>query len=543
MWKKILATIILFFSIQITSAQISVESCALVENDLDARNYPVPDDEGTACSLVKIVTTAKGFNFEIGQLPIKKVDEAKIGEIWVYVPEGTMKMKITHPDLGSLRGADVENGYYMFSQRLKKATVYRLVLTHKEVLKVVGPQIPVKLTFKCDVDGAEVIIGNGKDEKNIGVIANHQYTMTWPKGHSIAYRIRKNRYEDFEGTYKVENDENIINVELKPLFGYVSIKTLPEAIIRLNGKEVGRGEYNEALDNGNYTVAVSKNGYHDAQKIFSISSGDNKVIELNLDMIYGALNVTSNPAGASVYIDGVNKGVTPTTISGLVPGDHKVELRKSSYVNIIKHINILGDQTVSTDALFTTKQSVQTLRDHKQKSHFFINAGFSIGSLNSPNVGIGYYIRQAAGLLIEAGGFYGLSKSDKIYWYNSDYDNIGESTYSPYGIYGNLGFAVNCALKFTITPKVGIRYIGLNSNWSGTSDAYSDPIKGANAFSLPISCMFSYTICPHLLISLTPEYALSIKESNGFKEIGDHSSKVKNFTRGFNGNIGLTFYF
>lgn len=543
MWKKILATIILFFSIQITSAQISVESCALVENDLDARNYPVLDDEGTACSLVKIVTTAKGFNFEIGQLPIKKVDEAKIGEIWVYVPEGTMKMKITHPDLGSLRGADVENGYYMFSQRLKKATVYRLVLTHKEVLKVVGPQIPAKLTFKCDVDGAEVIIGNGKDEKNIGIIANNQYTMTWPKGHSIAYRIRKNRYEDFDGTYKVENDENIINVELKPLFGYVSIKTLPEAIIRLNGKEVGRGEYNEALDNGNYTVVVSKNGYHDAQKTFSISSGDNKVIELNLDMIYGALNVTSNPPGASVYIDGVNKGVTPTTISGLVPGNHKVELRKSSYVNIIKYINILGDQTVSTDALFTTKQSVQTLRDHKQKSHFFINAGFSIGSLNSPNVGIGYYIRQAAGLLIEAGGFYGLSKSDKIYWYNSDYDNIGESTYSPYGIYGNLGFAVNCALKFTITPKVGIRYIGLNSNWSGTSDAYSDPIKGANAFSLPISCMFSYTICPHLLISLTPEYALSIKESNGFKEIGDHSSKVKNFTRGFNGNIGLTFYF
>lgn len=543
MWKKILTTIILLISIPTISAQISVESCVLVENDLDPRNYPVLDDEGAACSLVKIVTTAKGFNFEIGQLPIKKVDESKIGEIWVYVPEGTMKMKITHPDLGSLRGADVENGYFMFSQRLKKAKVYRLVLTHKEVLKVVGPQVPVKLTFKCDVDGAEVIIGDGKEGKSLGTITNHQYSMTWPKGHSIAYRIKKIRYEEYEGTFKVENDEDIINVDLKPLFGYVTIKTLPEAIIKLNGKEVGSGSYNEALDNGNYTVIVSKAGHHDAQQSFSINSGERKEIKIEPVMIYGSLKVTSNPSGAEVYVDGKRKGVTPATIDNLVPGLHKLELRKNSFVNINQTVQIIGDQTISTTAEFTTKRSIQTLRDHKQKSHFFINAGFSIGSLNAPNVGIGYYIHQAAGLLIEAGGFYGLTKSDDIYWYNSDYDNIGKADYSSSGVYGNLGVALNCTLKFTITPKVGIRYIGINSIWTGTSGTYSDPSKGANALSLPLSCMFSYTICPRLLISLTPEYALSIKESNGFKKIGNYSSKVKNFSRGFNGNIGLTFYF
>lgn len=542
MWKKILILIILCFSTQMISAQISVESCAIVENDLDARNYPVLDDEGNACSLVKIVTTAKGFNFEIGQLPIKKVDESKIGEIWVYVPEGTMKMKITHPDLGSLRGADVENGSYMFSQRLKKAKVYRLVLTHKEVLKVVGPQVPVKLTFKCDVDGAEVIVGDGKEGKSLGTITNHQYSMTWPKGHSIAFRIKKNRYEEYEGTYKVENDENIINVDLKPLFGYVTIKTLPEATIRLNGKEVARGFYNEAVDNGSYSVIVSKSGYHDAQQTFSINSGEHKEIKIEPEKIYGSVMVTSNPTGAEVYIDGKRKGVTPATIENLVPGTHKLELRKNSFVNINQTVQIIGDQTISTTAEFTTKQSIQMLRDHAKKNHVYFTAGFQAGALTAANLGFGFYMPKAAGTMVEVGGFYGFAKSDEIYWYNSDYDNIGKANYSPWGAYASFGFAIKCSLKFHVTPKVSLQYIGLKSNWTSTN-GNNDPASGSNAATASPGFMFSYTIVPHFVIYLTPEYSFAIKESNGFKEIANHSSSIMNFDKGFNVKLGLTYYF
>lgn len=542
MWRKIITPIILCFSIQMISAQISVESCAIIENDLDARNYPILDDDGTACSLVKIVTTAKGFNFEIGQLPIKKVDESKIGEIWVYVPEGTMKMKITHPDLGSLRGADVENGYYMFSQRLKKAKVYRLVLTHKEVLKVVGPQVPVKLTFKCDVDGAEVIVGDGNEGKLLGTIANHQYSMTWPKGHSIAYRIKKKRYEEYEGTYKVENDANIINVNLKPLFGYVTIKTLPEATIKLNGKEVARGSYNEALDNGSYSVIVSKSGYHDAHQTFSINSGEHKEINIEPEMIYGSVKVTSNPSGAEVYVDGKRKGVTPTTIDNLVPGSHKLELRKNSYVNINQTVQVVGDQIISTTAEFTTKQSIQTLRDHAKRNHIYITAGFQAGALMASNFGLGFYMPKAAGSMVEIGGFYGFAKSNEVFWYNSDYDNIGKATYSPLGGYASIGFAIKCSLKFHVTPKVSFHYIGLKSNWTSTNGK-NDPASGSNASAVSLGCMISYTICPHFMVSLTPEYSLAIKESNGFKEIAKHSPSIKNFDKGFNGKLGLTYYF
>lgn len=541
MHKRFLFILSILCVVQL-QAQISVESCTVLDNDLDARNYPVLDDEGFACALVKIVTTAKGFNFEIGQLPVKKVDGSKVGEIWVYVPEGTMRMKITHPDLGSLHGADIENGYYFFPSRLKKSKVYRLELTHKEVVKVVGPQVPAKITFNCNVEGAEVVLGEGSDAKTLGVISNHQYSITWPKGQLIVFKIKKDKYEDYEGAYKVENDKNTIDIKMKPLFGFVTIKSLPNAIIKINGKDVGRGTYQGNLDNGSYTVQASLDGYHDANKSFTITSGDNKNIELKPDMIYGILKVSSNPSGASVYVDGIKKGVTPVTINGLVPGNHKIELRKNSFVNIIKNVNVIGNQTVSTDALFTTKQSIQALRDQTLKSHFYLNAGFMVGSIMAPTISFGFYVRQPLNLMIELGGFYGLNKSDLIYWYDANYDNIGNATYSPYGVYGYIGYVIKCSLKFNITPKLGFKYTGLKSNWNAINDSM-DPSTGSYALTTAIGCDVSYTICPHLVISLSPEYGFSVKESSGFKEIKKSSSSVQKYSKGFNGKLSFNYYF
>ncbi|MHC5055299.1 MAG: PEGA domain-containing protein [Planctomycetota bacterium] len=47
----------------------------------------------------------------------------------------------------------------------------------------------------------------------------------------------------------------------------------------------------------------------------------------------GALRVDSEPAGASVFIDGVFRGVTPLGVGGLCPGAHAVRLEKAGYVS------------------------------------------------------------------------------------------------------------------------------------------------------------------------------------------------------------------
>jgi hypothetical protein len=45
----------------------------------------------------------------------------------------------------------------------------------------------------------------------------------------------------------------------------------------------------------------------------------------------GALELTSSPTGAEIYLDNQFRGSTPTTISGVEPGNHTLELRSKGY--------------------------------------------------------------------------------------------------------------------------------------------------------------------------------------------------------------------
>jgi hypothetical protein len=50
--------------------------------------------------------------------------------------------------------------------------------------------------------------------------------------------------------------------------------------------------------------------------------------------------VTTTPAGAAVYIDGVQRGVSPAVIPGLAAGDHTVLLRRDGYQDLSTPVSI-----------------------------------------------------------------------------------------------------------------------------------------------------------------------------------------------------------
>ena len=74
----------------VAEADMRVKSFNMLEMDLDARvNAPITDPKtGRKCPIVKIVTTADGFYFDIGVMgaPEKVVYKKEMGEVWVYLP-------------------------------------------------------------------------------------------------------------------------------------------------------------------------------------------------------------------------------------------------------------------------------------------------------------------------------------------------------------------------------------------------------------------------------------------------------------------------
>jgi len=61
--------------------------------------------------------------------------------------------------------------------------------------------------------------------------------------------------------------------------------------------------------------------------------------------VTGSLSVTTTPAGATVFIDGVQRGVSPTTIPGLAPGDHTLLLKLAGYEDLTAPVTITAGQT------------------------------------------------------------------------------------------------------------------------------------------------------------------------------------------------------
>ncbi len=84
---------------------------------------------------------------------------------------------------------------------------------------------------------------------------------------------------------------------------------------------------------GSHEVSVYLSGYQTFYATVSVSKGQTAYIEsvLNPVTTTGALDISSSPIGAAVYVDGNYHGVTSTVVGNLYPGQHSVKLVKAGY--------------------------------------------------------------------------------------------------------------------------------------------------------------------------------------------------------------------
>lgn len=98
--------------------EFKVASFRQLEMDLTARTYPMKDLNGDVCALIK-VQMDKDFSIS-GPLGIVKRED-KVAETWLYVPQGTKRLTISHPRWGMIRN-------YELPMELKKFATYEMKL-------------------------------------------------------------------------------------------------------------------------------------------------------------------------------------------------------------------------------------------------------------------------------------------------------------------------------------------------------------------------------------------------------------------------------
>ena len=119
-WFRLLWAVLLVLATGSAGAQdFSVRSFRMLSNDITAYIAPVRDLNNEACALVKVVGDPD-FVFSSPLGVVKRKNE--VGEIWLYLPAGSLLLTIKHPQWGVLRD-------YRFSAPLESRMTYELWLT------------------------------------------------------------------------------------------------------------------------------------------------------------------------------------------------------------------------------------------------------------------------------------------------------------------------------------------------------------------------------------------------------------------------------
>lgn len=95
---------------------------------------------------------------------------------------------------------------------------------------------------------------------------------------------------------------------------------------------------------GRHTVILSKPGYVSETRSLDIASGGKSSLVLHLAAASATISVRSDPAGASVFVDGKDSGhVTPAQIS-VEKGSHILLVRKQGYLDETSSANLVSGQ-------------------------------------------------------------------------------------------------------------------------------------------------------------------------------------------------------
>ncbi len=148
--------------------------------------------------------------------------------------------------------------------------------------------------------------------------------LLWPGSYALS--AEKEGYRRLEASVEVTDERaQTFRFSLEEAPGLLAVSTVPGqgAVVRVDGRNVGVTPLDALeLSPGEYQVRVQAEGYREFSTSVSIEGGG-AVTTLNVELIprWAAITFNSEPAGASLSVDGETLGSTPVTAE-LMEGGH-----------------------------------------------------------------------------------------------------------------------------------------------------------------------------------------------------------------------------
>jgi PEGA domain len=120
----------------------------------------------------------------------------------------------------------------------------------------------------------------------------------------------------------------------------------------VDGAPVGTVPGRVEVAAGHHLIEVKKPGFKDWRDSADVNEGDQRtmVVDMQAEIKKGSILVTTDVAGADVFVDGVRKDAAPALISDLPEGPHVVEVRKDGAPPWKQSVNVVAGQQTKVNA-------------------------------------------------------------------------------------------------------------------------------------------------------------------------------------------------
>lgn len=117
--------------------------------------------------------------------------------------------------------------------------------------------------------------------------------------------------------------------------GRVALASTPsEAAVNVDGEFRGRTPLSLRLSPGrSHEIVLSKPGYAAVTRELSVEADSGRRLQLELEPLYGAVRIDSDPPNAEIWVDGRRAGVAPAELN-LTAVRHRVEVKLDGYAPV-----------------------------------------------------------------------------------------------------------------------------------------------------------------------------------------------------------------
>lgn len=187
---------------------------------------------------------------------------------------------------------------------------------------------------------------------------------------------RMDGHKDARETVQLNaGEKRAIQLQLEEITGLVLVRTTPDgADVTLDGAFRGKTPLMMSdFPVGTHRVNVARPGFFAKDVEITVKDRIPQLVALDLTPDAAMLAVNSQPAGASILINGANRGITPANLDALPSGEVQVELRLNGFAPYRQAVKLTAGQRYTVNATLSAQPGTLKVATTPEKAKVYVD--------------------------------------------------------------------------------------------------------------------------------------------------------------------------